>query len=103
MWNKGHARAVLVTTLIATTAVVIAPRAEGSPSSTGATSATSLGGRAAVERFQGQLRTIAGRYGWSADELRERLLHDPTLEIDPGGFLLYVDPEQPHMAVAPAA
>src|SRR5690606_29671235 len=58
-------------------------------------------GRQAVDELGADLADVAEDYGLSAKQLRNRLLADPTLAVDDGGELLYVDEPAPGEPPAP--
>lgn len=58
-------------------------------------------GRQAIDELGADLADVAEDYGLSAKQLRNRLLADPTLAVDDGGELLYVDEPAPGEPPAP--
>ena len=58
-------------------------------------------GRQAIDELGADLDEVADDYGLTARQLRTRFLADPTLAVDEGGELLYVDEPAPGEPPAP--
>ncbi len=90
---------VLVAAAVALLAVPTA-RAQTAPAPDAGPEPVSSG-RQAVDELGADLADVAEDYGLSAQQLRNRLLADPTLAVDDGGELLYVDEPAPGEPPAP--
>jgi hypothetical protein len=51
-------------------------------------------GQRAIDLLGDRLPEVAAQHGTTADMLKQRLLHDPHLQVDHEGRLLYTEPEQ---------
>ena len=77
----------------ASAAALACPELPGSPVDRPRAGQASSSGQAAIDELGPErLAAVATRVGDGPDELRDRLLADPTLRVDSCGLLLYADP-----------